>query len=64
MAFHCTDKQGNAIMTDILVSGYIRYHIEPIINQHIPFELYTLCFEYWLHQACDGGINISLMWQK
>ena len=52
MAFHSIDAQGNIIMTDILVSGYIRQDIEPRTNQNIPPELYGSCFE-----ACDTWCN-------
>ena len=57
MAFCSKDQSGNRINTDILVTGYIRQDIESKLNDAIPAELYTLCFEYWLHKVCDSWSN-------
>ena len=55
MAFHSKYKNGRRITSDILVSGYIKQQIQPQLKKNIiPDELYKLCFQYWLHKACDA----------
>ena len=47
------DASGNRIITDILVQGYIKQHIETKLNLSIPLEIKHLCFKYWFINICD-----------
>ena len=46
------DSNGNRIITDILVTGYIK-EIEKIIKIYIPTGIKKLIFDYWLINICD-----------
>ena len=50
--FYSVDSDGNRIMTDILVSGYIHDH-ETEYEVIIPQEIVGVTFMFWLIQFCD-----------
>ena len=46
------DSNGNRIISDILVIGYIK-ETEKTLKIHIPTEIKKLIFNYWLINICD-----------
>ena len=47
------DKDGNRIITDVLISGYLRKEIEKKHKILIPYEIKQLCFDFWFINVCD-----------
>lgn len=47
------NAKGDKIMTDILVSGYIRQKIMDLYELNVPIELIKLCFLFWYSKTCD-----------
>ena len=52
MATYVVDKDGNRIITDILVCGYSRQASDEY-NMTIPNEIIRLCFIFWFIEVCD-----------
>ena len=64
MAFNSFGFEGKKIECDILVYGYIHEIItEKKINQIIPNDIKSLCFQYWLFTACDTW-NVKCLDEK
>ena len=53
------DANGNRILTDILVSGYIREHMKKYIDLSIPNEIINLLFLFWFVNICDTWDKLS-----
>lgn len=52
MATFSTDRDGQRIVTDILVAGYIR-NISKQYNLAIPHDINGICFEFWIIRVSD-----------